>query len=71
MTASTDHIARRVMADIKSKGLSISAVADATGIAKTTLLRRLKDGDFTASQTKKIALELGSDAADYYREEAA
>lgn len=70
MTATTDHIARRVRADIEKKS-SVSEIARRTGIAKTTLLRRLIDGDFKASETKRIAAALGSNAADYYREDAA
>lgn len=43
---------------IQSKGYSVHGLAQATGIANTTLRRHLADGDFTVTQLRRIARTL-------------
>jgi len=59
MTTST-RLAEVVAAEINAAGLSLREAAERTGIARTTLTRRQRLGDYTVLELELIAGLLGT-----------
>lgn len=54
-------LAAVVRDSMAARGVSEKALAEGTGIARTTLIRRLRTGDFTANELVAVAEHLGTD----------
>lgn len=64
MTRSSDHlVALKVSAEIAARGTTIAQVADATGISRMTLTRRLTgNSSFTVTELDLISAHFGTTA---------
>ena len=66
--AETQKVALQVTAALGDR--SVNWLATETAIPRTTLIRRLKDGDFTASELFKVAGALGLNPSDFFKDAA-
>ena len=69
MERNPEHpVSAEIARAIRTAGLSVRAAAEHTGIAYTTLDRRLKDGDqATVSELRRLAKLDGRKPADFLR----
>lgn len=61
-----EEVAARVARLIEDSDMTMVALAEDTGIARTTLIRRLRTGGFTVPELHEIARVLGRDVHDFF-----
>ena len=54
-------IAADITTKLTERDMAVYVLADKAGIARTTMQRRLIDGEFTPSELKRVAAVLGVD----------
>lgn len=64
----TQKVAEQVAVALGDR--SVNWLATETAIPRTTLIRRLKDGDFTASELLRVAGVLGLNPSDFFKDVA-
>lgn len=65
-TPTTQHMAKVVALALEQSDISVRQASEMTAIARTTLTRKMRTGDFTVAELDAIAEALGTTVADLF-----